>query len=116
MRSVLLGGVTGWILARSGLASNEAVLAALTLHDGLAAFVGLGALVAAALIGPAHRARSWPYVLLGLGLGVTGALPVTTFVQVGAGRGVGLIVLAGVLVGAWLGRRSEADVNYSRDK
>lgn len=115
MRSVLIGAVTGWILARSGLASSEDVLHSLLFVDPSAALVALGALVAALLIGPAHRGPTWPALLFGVGVGVTGALPVTTFVQVGEGRLAAVALLAGVGVGAWLGRTRQ-DEDYSRDK
>ena len=102
MRRLLAGLGLGALLSRVDASAPERVVEALLLRDLHLLWVALGALAASLLVRPDPRGPAWPAILMGIGVGVCGALPVTAFVQMGEGRLSAAFVLAGILIGARL--------------
>jgi len=112
VRRFLAGLGLGVLLSRVDATAPERVFEALLLRDPHLLFVALGALFAASLSRPSpERGSAWPAVLLGVGVGVCGALPITAFVQLGEGRLAAAFLVVGVLAGAKL-----ADALHSRNE
>lgn len=111
MRRFLAGLGIGVLLSRLDVSAPQRVFEALIGRDIHILVLGVAALVASVLVRPSKPGVAWPACLVGLGVGVCGALPITAFVQIGEGRLSALFIVVGVLAGARL-----ADALHSRDE
>ncbi len=120
MRTLLAGTLLGLVLSAAGAAHLELSLGALLgLRPELAA-LGAVALLAA-LWRPSSEGRGpwWPALLMGLGIGISGLLPVTAAVGLGEGHLVAGVLLVGIYGGRALHDRLRgppSDADYSQDE
>ncbi|HJN72559.1 MAG TPA: hypothetical protein QGF58_01380 [Myxococcota bacterium] len=100
MRRFLAGIGLGVLLSRLDASAPQAVFEALMLRNPHLSYCALGAVFASLLVHPGRRGPAWPAILIGIGVGLCGALPLTAFVAIGEGRLSAIFIVIGVLLGA----------------
>ncbi len=132
----LLGTALGFTLARLGFTDFGEVHRMFTFGlarggpgaDDLRLLLAFGGAVAFGAVGffllarrdalparPVQRGTVVGGLLFGAGWALSGSCPATAFVQLGEGRGIAAVGVAGLVAGLWLGRRVAARLGWTTE-